>query len=86
VAILSIGYNLGMAAVTDTPVAMLVVTGPLRERLYELFRSLYAGRGDVLVVEDRRIIERRSTRGALAVDRRRDERRRSDPWLVFPPG
>lgn len=84
-AVLSIGYNLGMAAVTDTPVAMLVVTGPLRERLYELFRSLYAGRGDVLVVEDRRGRQRRGSPVRVAIERRHDERRRSDPWLVFPP-
>jgi len=59
----------------------LVVTGPARERLYELFTRVYAGRQDVRVVLDRR----RSpwTHGEDA--RRVGERRRHTPAWVFPP-
>ena len=32
----------------------LIVTGPQRERLYDLFNRVYAGRRDVRVVMDRR--------------------------------
>ena len=74
-----------MVATVDRPVAMLVVTGPARERLAGLFRRLYAGRDDVRVVLDRRVVERRRSAERPPVQRRRGERRRSAPWFVFPP-
>lgn len=69
-----------MAPRLDRPKSVLVVTGPARERLAGLFRRVYAGRDDVVVVVDRRVGERR------AGDRRRgprlvtaDRRRASRP-------
>lgn len=70
----------------DRPVAVLVVTGPARERLAGLFRRVYAGRDDVRVVVDRRFAARREAVERPPVERRRVERRRTSPWLVFPPG
>ena len=81
-----VGYNMRMVAAVDRPQAMLIVTGPERERLAELFRRLYAGRDDVRVVLDRRRAERRRAAERPPVQRRRGERRVSAPWLVFPPG
>jgi hypothetical protein len=68
----------------------LVVTGPLRERLYDLFTRVYAGRADVRVVMDRREAARRREAERAAPDRRRAERRRAErrhlpPSWVFPP-
>jgi len=74
-----------MVATADKPVAVLVVTGPARERLYEHFRRLYAGRDDVRVVVDRRVRQRRGSPARVAIERRRGERRVTAPWLVFPP-
>jgi hypothetical protein len=79
------GYNTRMVATVDKPAALLVVTGPARERLFEHFRRLYAGRDDVRVLVDRRYAERRAAAERPPVERRRDERRVSAPWLVFPP-
>jgi hypothetical protein len=88
-----------MSATTETPKAVLVVTGPARERLQRLFGRVYAGRGDVRVVADRRRAERRAgddrrrparpARGPGgdrqgAAERRRGDRRSSAPWMVFP--
>jgi hypothetical protein len=75
-----------MSAAVHTPTAVLVVTGPTRQRLYDRFRRLYASHGDVRVVVDRRVRERRGSPVSVAIERRRDERRQSAPWLVFPPG
>ncbi len=80
-----VGYNLSMAAPPDNPVAVLVVTGAARERLYERFRRDYAGRQDVRVLVDRRVAERRRSGARPPVERRRVERRVSTPWMVFPP-
>ncbi len=79
------GYNTSMVATVDKPAAVLVVTGPARERLAELFRRVYAGRGDVRVIVDRRVAERRRAAVRPPVQRRRGERRVTAPWLVFPP-
>ena len=70
--------------VTQLPgVEELIVTGPSRERLYDLFTRLYAGRYDVRVVKDRRLAERRSRPAGHAAERRRaDRRRRSPAWTV----
>jgi hypothetical protein len=62
----------------------LIVTGPLRERLFELFTRVYAGRSDVRVVMDRRGDPRRRPEPA-APERRHAERRRRPPTWVFPP-
>jgi hypothetical protein len=66
---------------------VLFVTGPLRERLYRRFTSLFAGRDDVEVRIDRRYAERRGDpRGPAAGERRARERRRRRPdWIVPPP-
>jgi hypothetical protein len=79
------GNNLDMVAMLDKPVAVLVVTGPTRERLAGLFCRVYAGRNDVKIVVDRRFAERRQSVERPPVEHRRVERRRSSPWLVFPP-
>ena len=64
----------------------LIVTGPLRDALYERFARLYNGRVDVEVVKDRRYADRRGTTRAVVRDRRRgsDRRWRTPDW-VFPP-
>jgi hypothetical protein len=64
-----------------TDVKELVVTGPARERLYELFTRVYAGRQDVRVVLDRRRGPWAHGEGARPVA----ERRRQPPAWVFPP-
>jgi len=63
----------------------LVVTGPLRDRLYERFAELYEHSADVEVVKDRRYAERRRSVVGAALDRRRDDRRRDRADWVFPP-
>jgi len=63
----------------------LIVTGPLRDRLYERFAELYRHSADVEVVKDRRYAERRRAPATRPVDRRRDDRRRRRPEWVFPP-
>jgi len=68
-----------------TDVEELLVSGPSRDRLYELFTRLYAGRHDVRVVKDRRLDERRSRSAERAAERRRADRRRSPPAWVVPP-
>ena len=68
-----------------TEVEELLVSGPSRDRLYELFTRLYAGRHDVRVVKDRRLDERRSRSAERAAVRRRADRRRSPPAWVVPP-
>jgi len=57
----------------------LIVTGPLKERLYELFCRVYAGRQDVRVIMDRRAEGRRRPASPTT------ERRRRPPTWVFPP-
>jgi len=57
----------------------LIVTGPLKERLYELFSRVYAGRQDVRVIMDRR------TEGRRRPGPQAPERRRRPPTWVFPP-
>lgn len=75
-------------SVTQLPaIEELIVTGPSRDRLYDLFTRLYAGRYDVRVVRDRRLDERRSRSADRAAERRRaDRRRRSPAWIVPSPG
>jgi hypothetical protein len=63
----------------------LIVTGPARERLFELFSRVYAGRNDVRVVMDRRCAPRRRRAEAAGAERRRAERRDGPPAWVFPP-
>jgi hypothetical protein len=64
----------------------LLVTGPSRDRLFDLFIRLYAGRSDVRVVKDRRFVERRSRSAGGAAERRRADRRRRPPaWVVPSP-
>lgn len=71
-------------AVSDRHV--LYVTGPLRERLYRRFRSLFDGRGDVVVRIDRRVSERRhDPRGPADGERRAADRRRRRPDWIVPP-
>jgi hypothetical protein len=66
-------------------VHLLIVTGPLRDRLFERFSRLYANADDVRVIKDRRYGERRRAPQAPSDDRRRSDRRqRSADWL-FPP-
>jgi hypothetical protein len=74
-----------MVVTDDTPPAVLVVTGPMRERLAELFTRVFEGRHDVRVVMERRAGERREASARVALERRRGERRVSAPWLVIPP-
>ncbi len=65
----------------------LIVTGPLKERLYDLFTRVYAGRNDVRVIMDRRgdaPARRRSRAGAGRAHDEPDRRRRPPTW-VFPP-
>jgi hypothetical protein len=66
-------------------VHLLIVTGPLRDRLFERFSRLYANAADVRVIKDRRYAERRRTTQARDEDRRRSDRRRQPPEWVFPP-
>ncbi len=79
-----------MESQDDSPVKILVVGGPARERLFERFQRVYDGRHDVRVVMERRVMERRRAGAAqrrppgAAVERRRAERRTSAPWLVVP--
>jgi hypothetical protein len=74
-----------MDARVDTATYRLVVTGPERDRLYELFRRLFWGRDGVEVVKDRRVSDRRRDCSQLAPERRSRERRRAGPeWLVPP--
>jgi hypothetical protein len=63
----------------------LVVTGPLRDRLYERFAELYKHSADVEVVKDRRYAERRRSVVNPSDDRRRTDRRRRGADWVFPP-
>ena len=63
----------------------LVVTGPLRDRLYERFAQLYKHSADVEVVKDRRYAERRRSGINPLDDRRRTDRRRGGADWVFPP-
>jgi hypothetical protein len=63
----------------------LIVTGPLRDRLYERFAELYSRSADVEVIKDRRYAERRRSAARPSADRRRDDRRRGRAEWVFPP-
>jgi len=75
-----------MSVTQLTEVEELLVTGPSRDRLYDLFARLYAGRHDVRVVKDRRLGERRSRPADRAAERRRADRRRRRPaWIVPSP-
>jgi hypothetical protein len=66
-------------------VHMLIVTGPLRDRLFERFSRLYANADDVRVVKDRRYGERRHTPAVPSDDRRRSDRRQRPAEWLFPP-
>jgi hypothetical protein len=71
--------------VKEPVIKVLIVTGPLRGRLFDLFTHLYAGRADVRVILDRRHAERRRESQPDAPQRRRADRRRRSPAWVFPP-
>jgi hypothetical protein len=65
---------------------VLFVTGPVREQLYQHFRTLFVGRDDVEVRLDRRFAERRSEgRRQVRDERRRHDRRRHPPDWIVPP-
>jgi hypothetical protein len=66
-------------------VHLLMVTGPLRDRLYERFARLYANADDVLVVKDRRYGERRRAPRPPEAERRSSDRRHQAPDWIFPP-
>jgi hypothetical protein len=74
-----------MDAHADTAIHRLVVTGPVRDRLYERFSALFWGRDGVEVLKDRRVAERRRDHSGTAVERRARERRRAAPDWVVPP-
>jgi hypothetical protein len=74
-----------VSATQEPVVRELIVTGPTRERLFELFSRVYAGRHDVRVVMDRRREPRRRWAETEDSERRRAERRRESPAWVFPP-
>ncbi len=63
----------------------LVVTGPLKERLFDLFTQVYAGRHDVRVVMDRRQDAGSQRVAPAAPAGRGADRRRRPPTWVFPP-
>jgi len=63
----------------------LIVTGPLRDRLYARFAELYRHSADVEVVKDRRYAERRCAVTSRPDDRRHDDRRQRVPEWLFPP-
>ena len=71
--------------VKEPVIKVLIVTGPLRGRLFDLFTHLYAGRADVRGILDRRHAERRRESQPDAPQRRRADRRRRSPAWVFPP-
>ena len=81
------GYGRTMATNGEAERHVLFVTGPLRERLYRHFASLFDGRDDVVVKIDRRVAERRrDPHGSGDGERRASERRRQRPdWIVPPP-
>jgi hypothetical protein len=75
-----------MAADPTVHKHVLYVTGPQREQLYEHFRSLFRGRGDVEVRIDRRVAERRrNPAGRSGGERRLRERRLNPPVWMVPP-
>ena len=86
-AALARGYSTTMESQGEADRYVLFVTGPLRERLYRRFSSLFDGRDDVVVQIDRRVSERRhDPRGPDDGERRGAERRRRRPdWIVPPP-
>ena len=70
----------------DEPVVKeLIVTGPQRERLYDLFSRVYAGRRDVRVVMDRRRAPELHLVTETGAQGRRRERRQRPPVWIFPP-
>lgn len=81
------GYSDAMEAQVESERHVLFVTGPLRERLYRRFTSLFDGRDDVVVRIDRRVSDRRhNARGPADGERRGFDRRRRRPdWIVPPP-
>jgi hypothetical protein len=66
-------------------VHLLIVTGPLRDRLYERFARLYANAEDVRVIKDRRYGERRRAPRPPDTERRSSDRRQRAAEWVFPP-
>lgn len=70
----------------ESRVHFLIVTGPLRERLYERFVRLYRNSSDVQVIMDRRHAERRRAARQRDDERRREDRRRRGGDWVFPSG
>jgi hypothetical protein len=74
-----------MGTSVDSATHVLLVTGPVRDRLYDRFRRLFWGRDDVQVLKDRRVAERRRDASPVSADRRARERRRVAPDWVVPP-
>ena len=74
-----------MSATQEPAIRELIVTGPAKERLFELFSRVYAGRHDVHVVMDRRAQPRRRWVAQAGLERRDAERRHEAPDWVFPP-
>jgi hypothetical protein len=66
-------------------VHLLIVTGPLRDRLFERFSRLYASADDVRVIKDRRYGERRRSPQPASDERRRSDRREKPAEWLFPP-
>ncbi len=63
----------------------LVVSGPTRDRLYDLFRRLFVGRDDVEVIKDQRLAQRRRREATPAEERRSRERRECSSHKISPP-
>jgi hypothetical protein len=79
------GYSRSMAEDRDSDRYVLFVTGPVRDRLYHRFASIFDGR-DVVVKVDRRVSERRrELPGSAARERRTGDRRRRRPDWIVPP-
>jgi hypothetical protein len=75
---------MGQTNVEEPAINELIVTGPLKERLFDLFNRVYAGRSDVRVVIDRRQAARGGAEPA-APERRQADRRSRPPTWIFPP-
>ncbi len=73
-----------MVAERQEETHLLIVTGPMRDRLFDRFSRLYATSSDVRVLKDRRYGERRRTVRPPAEDHRASDRRAQRGGWVFP--
>lgn len=64
---------------------VLIITGPMRDRLYERFSRLYASSASVSVLKDRRYGERRRSSVHWSTERRLSDRRVVRAEWIFPP-